>query len=383
MVKILYYGSSIQIHSGAAQWMYRLADKMRDRGYETIAVLPSNDGIAEQYHNADVNVRYYWSEPVHRTTIILQVFYLLMSFVTALRLFILIQQEDIDIIHVNEVRYLPGLLAGWMSSATTICHVRVCLENRRERKMFGATVTVLADKAICVSNRTADLMFRSVGYSGNHVRVVHDGAPSPERFEKLPDGDEFREEFNVEKESTLVACVSKLTYNKGQDRVVDAAEMLVNEEIEFILVGGTVKGHEGYAEQLKERTSALPNAHLTGFYSDLPTVLGAADILVHVPRHEDPFPGVVLEGMLAKLPVIGSKSGGIREQIEHGKFGFLIPKDEPNPELINYIQKLSSNEKKRVEMGSQGRKHVLERHDPDQYYESIAAVYQTIDGMAR
>lgn len=382
MPKILYYGSSTQIHSGAAQWMYRLADGMRNYGYETVAVLPSNKGIAEWYHDADIDVRYHWSEPLRQTTVISQVFYLFMSFLTTLQLLVLIRREQIDIVHINEVRHLPGLLAGWISGAMTVCHVRVCFENRHMRKMFGAMITFFADEAVCVSNRTAELMFESAGHSGNYVHVLHDGAPAPERFENLPNGQAFRDEFNINKDTTLVVCVSKLTHNKGQDRVVDAASSLTDEDIQFAIVGGTVKGHEDYADQLQERVSSLPNIRLTGFYSDLSMVLGAADILVHVPRHEDPFPGVVLEGMISELPVIGSKSGGIPEQIEHEETGFLVPKDEPNPELTERIRSLAMDVKKRRKMGQRGRNRVLSQHDPGQYYKAIAKLYDTTTEVA-
>jgi hypothetical protein len=48
MMKVLYYSSSTNIHSGASQWMFRLAKGMQEQGHQTIAVLPKKEeGIAE------------------------------------------------------------------------------------------------------------------------------------------------------------------------------------------------------------------------------------------------------------------------------------------------------------------------------------------------
>lgn len=378
MDSVLYYGSSTQIHSGACQWMFRLADGMREYGFETTAVLPSDEGIAEWYHDAGVDVAYEWSEPIRRGSPSHQLRYLLAALAATVRLLWRIRSEDIDIVHVNEIRHAPGLLAGWASGAKTVCHVRACFEDRRLRRLFGAMVSFFADEVVCVSDRTAELMFDSVGHGGDHVRVLHDGAPSPERFETLPTDEAFRAEFDIPSETPLVVCVSKLTHNKGQDRLVDAAAALRDEEVAFAIVGGTVDGHTDYADELEARISELPNTRLTGFYTDLPAVLGAADLLVHVPRHEDPFPGVVLEGMLAGLPVIGSKSGGIPEQIDHGETGYIVPKDEPTPELTDRIRTLTDDEERRAQMGRAGRRRVLNEFDETAYYRSVADLYRSL-----
>lgn len=380
MPKVLYYGSTAQIHSGACQWMKRMADDMRNYGFETKAILPENRGIASWYIDSEIPIEYLWSEPIRRQRSLLgQLRYICLALITTVNLWLQIRREEIDIVHVNEIRFLPGLLAGAVSGAYTVCNVRICFESPLLRWIFGGIVYLLSDTVICVSNRTAEMMFESVGFTGDKVRVIHDGLPSPGRFEDLPEGDVFRDEFGIDDDDFLVVSVSKLVRNKGQDRILDAATQLpLDDDVEFAIVGGTVKDHEEYAAELAERAEEIRNVQLTGFYEDLSEVLGAANALIHVPRHEDPFPGVVLEGMICKLPVIGSRSGGIPEQIDDGETGYLVPKEGGERQIADYISTLAVEDELCERLGEAGRQRAFEHFDMDEYFERIKEEYNTL-----
>lgn len=381
MGKILYYGSSTQIHSGACQWMYRLATGMRERDYDTVAVLPEKEGIAEWYEGSEVEVRYQNSDPIRRRrTILGQLWYLVTVLVSTVRLSLILRRENVDVIHVNEVRYLQGLLAGKLGGVNTVCHVRVCFESYWLRKIFGGITYLFSDLVICVSERTREQMFDDVGYDSDRVRVIRDGLPSPERFDTLPDRHEFRNAFDIDEGAFLVVCISKLIHNKGQDRVLDVAERFRNRDIVFAIVGGRVDGHDSYAREIESRGETLDNVRVTGFYEELEEVLGAADVLIHLPRHDDPFPGVVLEGMMCGLPVIGSRSGGIPEQIDKGESGFLVPKTGGEKLIVDRIQMLSEDEETRKSIGEEARSRTKSRFDPDDYFDAIDAEYRSLFG---
>ena len=50
----------------------------------------------------------------------------------------------------------------------------------------------------------------------------------------------------------------------------------------------------------------------------------AADIYIHAAK-ADTFPNVVLEALACGLPVVATAVGGIPEQIDHERTGFLVP----------------------------------------------------------
>lgn len=376
MPKVLYYGSSTQIHSGACQWMYRLADEMRNLGYQTVAVLPDDGGIASWYEESNIQVEYMWSRPLRRRrSLVGQLVYLFQVFLETFQLMRLISDENVDIVHVNEVVYLPGLFAGKLSGARTVCHVRASFESNLIRKVLSGIVLVCSDRVICVSGRTADVMFTEVGYNREQIDVIYDGLPSPERFEDSTskDGETFRDSIEIGSDDFLVVCISKLVSHKGQDRVLEIASSV--SDVTFAIVGGEVDGHETYAEELRERADSIPNVYLTGFYPDIVEVLAAADIVVHVPRYDDPFPGVVLEAMIAGKPVIGSRNGGIPEQIIEGETGYLIDDTQGTGDLIEHIRTLKKNPDLRRSLGENGREVAYQNYDSEMYFESISKLY--------
>lgn len=347
---------------------------MRAYGYETKAVLPENQGIASWYNESEIDIEYIRSQPLRRRRPLFgQFIFLLYLIVDTIHLWKLIKDENIDIIHVNEVIYLQGLLAGKLSGAQTVCHVRAAFESRWIRKILSGITLFCSDRVVCVSERTYEVMFSEVGYDSDKVDVLHDGLPSPERFENYVDPMLFRESIGIQSDDFLVVCISKLVHTKGQDRLLEVVSSI--SDVEFAIVGGEVDGHKQYARQLAKRASSIPNVQLTGFYPDITEVLHSADIVVHVPRNDDPFPGVVLEAMISGNPVIGSNTGGIPEQIIDGETGYLISKRGGEEDLKKYIRMLYNNPDLCQSMGEKAKEIAYETHDPEAYFKSISQLY--------
>lgn len=375
MSKVLYYGSATQIHSGASQWMYRLADKMREHGYDTMAILPEDDGIADWYHDSGILIEFRWCEPLRIRSPIKQLLYLIQAFVHIFSFATYVRQNEIEIVHINEIRYLPGLVGAALGGATVVCHVRAYIESYLIRWVIARITATFADDVICVSEATRDHIFGEVGVNGEHIHVIHDAVPSPERFEEINEGDDFRKKFDIESDSVLVTQVSKLNHNKAQDRIVSAADYL-SDEIEIAIVGGEVEGSEEYVNDLRREASMYDNVTIVGFYEDITDVYDATDIIIHAPRHGDPFPGVVLEGMIAGKPVIGTKAGGIEEQITDEQTGITVEKDVTSEELARTIEELVNNKEKREALGAAANSIVRQKLDPGVYFKQISEIYR-------
>ena len=91
-----------------------------------------------------------------------------------------------------------------------------------------------------------------------------------------------------------------------------------------------------------------------------------ADVIAHVRQGQvlfapstwrEPCPTVVLEGMAAGRPVIGSAMGGITDMIVDGETGFLVPPSDPAP-LADAIRKLLADPRRARDMGRAGRERV-------------------------
>jgi glycosyltransferase involved in cell wall biosynthesis len=64
--------------------------------------------------------------------------------------------------------------------------------------------------------------------------------------------------------------------------------------------------------------------HFLGFRRDVSDLMSLASVVVHTAVAPEPFGRVLVEGMLAKRPVVASRAGGAVEVIEDGTSGVLV-----------------------------------------------------------
>jgi len=87
----------------------------------------------------------------------------------------------------------------------------------------------------------------------------------------------------------------------------------------------------------------------------------AADVYVHTAR-ADTFPLAVLEALASGTPVVASSVGGIPEQIEDGRSGFLVPPGDARA-LAKRLDSLLSDERLRASVGAEGKRQVRRSFD--------------------
>ncbi len=95
--------------------------------------------------------------------------------------------------------------------------------------------------------------------------------------------------------------------------------------------------------------------------SRMPLYYQAADVYFH-PSRADTAPFSVLEAMASGLPVVATGVGGIPEQVEDGRSGFLVPPGD-TMEMAERLGKFVSDRSLCEEMGNAGRSRVLEQFD--------------------
>jgi glycosyltransferase involved in cell wall biosynthesis len=89
------------------------------------------------------------------------------------------------------------------------------------------------------------------------------------------------------------------------------------------------------------------------FTQDRQTIVNlyqAADVYLHAAK-ADTFPTAVLEALACGTPVIGTAVGGIPEQIDHGRTGFLTPPGDAEA-MAAYIKQLLTDRNLHTQFGS-------------------------------
>jgi glycosyltransferase involved in cell wall biosynthesis len=95
-------------------------------------------------------------------------------------------------------------------------------------------------------------------------------------------------------------------------------------------------------ERQAANTTFSERIHFMGFRKDPRPFLAQADVFVLASR-ADPFPLVIPEAREAGCAIIGTDVDGIREGLEHGRAGLLVPPGKP-PELANALTLLMRDE---------------------------------------
>lgn len=165
-----------------------------------------------------------------------------------------------------------------------------------------------------------------VGLSREIVSKLEERHPSNKIF-KIPSSpvsypvDEHKVEkiHNEFRGKFIVIHAANMLKHKGFDTTVAAAKILgiSNPRIAFLLLGD---GPE--RNTLEHDARGLTNIRFMGKQSDMGSMFAAADLLIH-PSYSEGLGSVILEGIVAGLPVIGSNAGGIPDIIEHEVSGLL------------------------------------------------------------
>jgi glycosyltransferase involved in cell wall biosynthesis len=172
-----------------------------------------------------------------------------------------------------------------------------------------------------------------------------------------------------------ITIVAKLRREKAHEVLVEAAALLAPRfrELCFELVGDGPRESEiralVHARGLDSRFSFL------GHRDDIPAILEATDLFV-LPSRSEAFPNSVLEAMAAALPIVTTRVGGLRELVDHGRTGLLVPPDDPRA-LADAIASLVECPDRSAALGRAARRHVESRYSFDRMVARFEHVYLT------
>jgi glycosyltransferase involved in cell wall biosynthesis len=158
----------------------------------------------------------------------------------------------------------------------------------------------------------------------------------------------------------LIGVVGRIKWvRKGQEVLVKAAALLAGEypDARYVIVGSPSPGNTDHLRRLRELISSknLDDRFIfTGDINEMRDVYAAFDVTVVPSIFPEPFGCVVTESMAAGTPVIGSRCGGIPEQISDGLTGLLFNPGDEN-DLARALEQLMKDKGMRLRMGGAGQ----------------------------
>jgi len=231
-----------------------------------------------------------------------------------------------------KITTVANLLERWFEINPLQLYVYKRLQKKTE-KIF--------DQFICVSDYLADHLIQRRGLDRTKVKTIYNGVDLA-YFMAALESPPTRNEFLGKGEQILIGAIGRLVAEKGLEYLLEGIPEVLRRfpQAKVLLVGdGPLKTHlerQVISLGLKEKVI------FTGFRSDIRKILSCLDILI-LPSLLEGFPMIILEAMAMAKPIIASDIPGIREQIEDGKTGLLVPAKDSNALAAAILKILAAN----------------------------------------
>jgi starch synthase len=226
----------------------------------------------------------------------------------------------------------------------TASQVRVA--RRFEDRVYAAATIVVAQ-----SEWAAESLRTTYGVEADRVRVIPFGVPMPPPVPRAePDG------------LPQVTFVGKSLERKGGLRLLHAFREHLRGRCELNLVT---------LEEVPPEPGLRVHNDITPGDPRLVQLLATSAVFAF-PSDMDNSPYSVLEAMVAGLPVVSTRVGGIPEMVLDGETGLLVGDDDE--ELAGAITRLLDDPAMRAEMGRAGRRRAEERFDAADTTRQLAGV---------
>ena len=245
-----------------------------------------------------------------------------------------------------------------------------------------------ADYWIASSNYTRSL-YESAGIQRDRLFLSYYGART-KTFSSERKG-VLREKLRIRDDMLIVGNISYMyppKYYLGQtvglkchEDIIDALGEVTRRrpDVVGVLVGGPWGGALSYEERLRKRAWAVgrDRIRMTGFMPSHEVSLAWPDfdLAIHVPLSENC--GGVVEPLLAEVPVIAARTGGLPEVVIDGVTGITVPKRDPD-NLANVICDELDDLPRLRSLASRGQRLVRRMFDVKRTSAEIYEIYRHV-----
>ncbi len=220
--------------------------------------------------------------------------------------------------------------------------------------------------ALVVPSRFVRDLLVENGAPAHRIHVLPPAVPPPARLAGLPH----------DARTVRFVTASDLRRAKGIDRVLRAFVTLPASGLRLDVLGGPPAPPAPREEAFEQELTALAKGHpvrFLGRYSpgSLLSHLDGAAALIVAPRVRESWGRTVNEALLAGIPVVAPRDGGIAEQVTEGVNGLLWDPDDETDLMRAMRQVVDLGIEMQAEASNWPRAWTLDRH-----VDQIVAIYE-------
>jgi glycosyltransferase involved in cell wall biosynthesis len=284
----------------------------------------------------------------------------------------IIEEFQPDIVHTHAAK--AGALGRKAAKACGVPVIVHTFHGHVFHSYFGKAKTLLYK---IIERRLAKLSTGIIAISPiqkEELSSVH-GICSPDKIQVIPLGFDLlkfrenlaekrsatRQNWKLEEDEIAVAIVGRLAPIKNHGLFLDTIALLAEKGIRaryFIVGDGQEKPMiEKRVKELEDRYGL--KVELTSWIKDIATFNAGMDIICLSSDNEG-TPVSLIEAQASGVPVISTDVGGVKDILDEGNTGFVVPKKDPEA-FAEKLQLLIENKEIRTKMSQNGWNFVRDK----------------------
>jgi L-malate glycosyltransferase len=286
------------------------------------------------------------------------------------------QVQPIDLIHVHAAHELIPL-AKLFSPRTPIVftvHGYHGVESAIGYRLAAWFSNWWADAAIAVCQAEKDILMR-MGISRSKLNLIYNGVDEPRlQYDRCR---QFAERFQLHpQEQIIIGTAARLTEAKGLQYLIKAFAKLAvqNPHLRLVIAGS---GELDLKLKLLTETLGIEDRVIfTGYIETLAELIALFHIFV-LPSLQEACSLACVEAMAQSKAVIGTRVGGIAEQVIDGETGFTVAAKDVDG-LAERLQCLIENRELAQQFGDRGYARYRRNFATTAMFEKTGAVYNRL-----
>lgn len=235
--------------------------------------------------------------------------------------------------------------------------------------LTGRRVVHLANSRAC-----AQAVARQVGVPADRFRIVYNGidlAP----YARPADRTGLLAELAIPPGRKIVVSVGRLTPAKDYPTLLRVAQRCRGALPACFLIAGHGE-LEAELRDLAGRLGAGDAVRFLGLRHDVPRLLRSADLFLFTSVHEG-FPNALLEAMAAGLPIVATDCPPVREAIDDGAQGIVVPRGDVDA-IDRAVRSCLADADLSARLGAAARQRAVERFSVDRMVDDTVALYEKL-----
>ena len=295
----------------------------------------------------------------------------------------LFRREEPVLVHTHTSKAgVLGRIAAWFARVPVVVHTP---HGHVFYGHFGAftswcflqverTLSRVTDRIIALTeSERSDHLDRLVG-TIDQFAVVPSGIDLNRFSQARVNGRQVPEWFGCPSDAIIVGSVGWLTDVKGHRYLLEAAKKITQTRPGLhIVIVGSGNQHDALQQQATQ-LGLEASVHLLGHRDNIETCLAGFDLFV-LPSSNEGMGRALIEAMVAGLPVIATKVGGIPALVNHGVNGLLVPSGDAQA-LADALRSILEHPDMARKLGEAARQSIGARFGASNMVRAIETLYE-------